>query len=163
MAYQGHEWVWVVPGTCFQGPEVLFQDVFPSLLNVVLPTKRCPPKGLRQMDLDCEWSQKAVLIIQIDYGLFLLQNLPVPRRSPGCVKDVMPVCEDAHPCPALSLGFWEVCSCSLQWRRFIVSSQEAGGWCTHLAGLHHTQGSNLFCYRQNLSCFWFRVGNSWPE
>lgn len=149
-------------GTCFQCPKVLFQDVFLSLLNMFLPTMKCSPQGLRLMDLDCEWSQKSVLIIQIDYGLFLLENFPVARRAPGCVKGVLSLCGDAHPCSPMSSGFGrDLLHCSLQGRRFIVSSQEGGAWYTLISIIHRARICPV--NGQNLSRFWFRVGNSWAE
>lgn len=128
---QWQEWVWVAPGTCFQCLKVLFQDVFLSLLNMVLPTKKCSPQGLRQMDLDCEGSQKAVLIIQNDEGLFLSQNIPVARRAPGCVKGAMSVSGDAHPCPPLSQGFGRGLLHLFSAVEKVYCPLSGSGWMTH--------------------------------
>lgn len=54
---------------CLKGLFQAFsQRVFLPLLNMVLPTMKCSPQGLKQMDLDCECAQKTLLVTAIGYG-----------------------------------------------------------------------------------------------
>lgn len=87
--------------------EVLFPP-----MNVVLPTMKYSPQGLKQMVLYCEWVQKAILVTTIGYGnsksvAFPLMQLPLFHESSWVSQRSNVNVWRCSPFPTSELGLWE--------------------------------------------------------